>query len=55
MIEPGETLEHVAAGHGCSVEAIERANHLKATLVKPGSVRSSARAGWSKDRQLKVN
>ena len=38
VVERGETLEHVAATHGCSVDAIERANHLRTSLVKPGTV-----------------
>jgi murein endopeptidase len=38
VVQRGETLEHVAQGHGCTVDAIERANHLTTTLVRPGTV-----------------
>src|SRR5436309_2857186 len=38
VVEVGETLEHVAAGHGCTVEEVMRANHVETTLVKPGTV-----------------
>jgi murein endopeptidase len=37
IVQRGETLEHVAQRHGCTVEAIERANGLKTTLVKAGT------------------
>lgn len=37
VIQRGETLEHVATAKGCSVEALERANNLKTTLVRPGT------------------
>lgn len=36
-MEPGETIEHVAAAHGCTADAVERANHLDTTLVPPGT------------------
>jgi len=38
VIEAGETIEHVADAHGCSTAAVERANHLNTTIVKPGTV-----------------
>ena len=38
VVQRGETLEHVAAQYGCSVDAILRANRLDTTLVKPGTV-----------------
>ena len=38
IVEPGETLAHVARGHGCSVGAVLRANGLDTTLVPPGTV-----------------
>src|SRR5687768_17155872 len=34
----GETLEHVAAAYGCSVDAVMRANHVDTTLLAPGTV-----------------
>lgn len=37
-MQRGETLEHVATAHGCSVEALMRANHVKTTLLKAGTV-----------------
>ncbi|HSD88010.1 MAG TPA: penicillin-insensitive murein endopeptidase [Kofleriaceae bacterium] len=37
IIQRGETLEHVATAHGCSVEALQRANGLRTTLVKAGT------------------
>jgi hypothetical protein len=36
-VQRGETLEHVAIAHGCSVEALLRANNLRTTLVRPGT------------------
>lgn len=38
VVERGETLEAVAARHGCSTAALLRANHLDTTLVPPGTV-----------------
>ena len=38
VVERGETLEAVAARHGCSTDALLRANHLDTTLVPPGTV-----------------
>ena len=38
VVQRGETLEHVAKVHGCSTEAVLRANNLKTTLVRPGTV-----------------
>jgi LysM repeat protein len=38
IVQRGETLEHVAQQYGCSVEQVLRANNLKTTLVKPGTV-----------------
>lgn len=37
VVQKGETLEHVATAHGCSVDALQRANSLKTTLVRPGT------------------
>jgi murein endopeptidase len=37
VVQKGETLEHIARAYGCSVDAIERANSLKTTLIKPGT------------------
>lgn len=37
VVQRGETLEHVAAAHGCSVEAVMRANRLRTTLVRAGT------------------
>lgn len=38
VVERGETLEAVAARHGCSTDALLRANHLDTTLVPAGTV-----------------
>ncbi len=38
VVQRGETLEHVAKVHGCSTDAVLRANNLKTTLVRPGTV-----------------
>jgi LysM repeat protein len=38
VIQRGETLHHVADAHGCSVEAVMRANHVQTTLLAPGTV-----------------
>jgi hypothetical protein len=38
VVQRGETLEHVARRHGCSVDAVLRANHLETTLVPAGTV-----------------
>lgn len=38
VVQRGETLEHVAKVYGCSTDAVLRANNLKTTLVKPGTV-----------------
>jgi LysM repeat protein len=38
VIQRGETLHHVATAHGCTVDAIMRANKLKTTLLEPGTV-----------------
>ena len=38
VVQRGETLEHVARAHGCDVDAVLRANHLKTTLVPAGTV-----------------
>jgi hypothetical protein len=38
VMERGQTLQHVADAYGCSVEAVMRANHVKTTLVKAGTV-----------------
>jgi hypothetical protein len=37
-VQAGETLEHVAQMYGCSLDEIERANHVTTSLVAPGSV-----------------
>lgn len=37
VIQRGETLEHVATAKGCTVDALQRANNLKTTLVRPGT------------------
>jgi murein endopeptidase len=37
VMQRGETLEHVAAAHGCSVETLQRANNVKTTLIKAGT------------------
>jgi hypothetical protein len=38
VVQRGETLEHVAKVYGCSTDAVLRANKLKTTLVRPGTV-----------------
>ena len=38
VVQRGETLEHVAKVYGCTTEAVLRANHLKTTLVRAGTV-----------------
>jgi hypothetical protein len=38
VVARGETLERVAAYHGCSTEAVLRANRLTTTIVPPGTV-----------------
>ena len=38
VIQRGETLEHVAAAYGCTVDAVMRANRVQTTLLKPGTV-----------------
>ena len=38
VVEPGETLEHVAKLYGCSVEVVLRANGFTTTLVMPGTI-----------------
>ncbi len=37
VVQRGETLEHVASAHGCSTDAVLRANSLRTTLVRPGT------------------
>lgn len=37
-VQRGETLEHVAKVYGCTTDAVLRANRLKNTLVKAGTV-----------------
>lgn len=37
VMQRGETLEHVATAHGCSVEALMRANNVKTTLIRAGT------------------
>jgi murein endopeptidase len=36
-MQRGETLEHVATAHGCSVESLQRANNIKTTLIQAGT------------------
>ena len=38
VVQRGETLEHVAKVYGCTTDAVLRANRLKTTLVKAGTV-----------------
>ncbi len=38
IVERGETLEHVAKVYGCTTEAVLKANNLRTTLVKAGTV-----------------
>ena len=38
VVQRGETLEHVAKVYGCSTDAVLRANNLKTTLVRAGTV-----------------
>ncbi|MFN0252012.1 MAG: penicillin-insensitive murein endopeptidase [Kofleriaceae bacterium] len=38
VVQRGETLEHVAKTYGCATDAVLRANKLKTTLVRPGTV-----------------
>jgi hypothetical protein len=38
VIERGQTVQHAALAYGCSVEEVMRANGLRTTLVKPGTV-----------------
>jgi hypothetical protein len=37
VLQRGETLQHVADGHGCSVEAVMRANGVQTTLLPAGT------------------
>ena len=36
-MQRGETLDHVALAHGCTTEALMRANNVKTTLIKAGT------------------
>lgn len=38
IMQRGETLEHVAKAHGCSTDALMRANGVDTTLIKAGTV-----------------
>jgi LysM repeat protein len=38
VVQRGETLEHVAAAHGCSTDAVLKANHRDNVLVRAGTV-----------------
>ena len=38
VVQRGETLEHVAATHGCSTDAVLKANHRDNVLVRAGTV-----------------
>ncbi|MEP6864997.1 MAG: penicillin-insensitive murein endopeptidase [Deltaproteobacteria bacterium] len=63
VVQPGETIEPAAVSHGCSVELVERINHLNTSIVKPGTVievpscrnakRSNADANASDDARAK--
>lgn len=44
-VERGETLEAVAASHGCTTRELLRANHLDTTLVPPGTIVQIPRCG----------
>jgi hypothetical protein len=37
VMQRGETLEHVALAHGCTTDALMRANNVKTTLIKAGT------------------
>jgi len=37
VMQRGETLEHVAASHGCTTAVVERANHVETSLVPAGT------------------
>ncbi len=37
VMQRGETLEHVAVAHGCTTDALMRANNVKTTLIKAGT------------------
>lgn len=59
-MQRGETLQHVADAHGCTVDAVMHANGLRTTLVKPGTAvevpacslrtRARSRATESRDK-----
>ena len=38
VVQPGETIEPAAVSHGCTVEQVERVNHLNTSIVRPGTV-----------------
>ncbi|MEO8704955.1 MAG: penicillin-insensitive murein endopeptidase [Kofleriaceae bacterium] len=38
ILQSGETLEHVARGHGCTVAELKRANGVSTTLLRAGTV-----------------
>ncbi len=55
VVQRGETLEHVARVYGCSTDAVLRANRLKTTLVRPGTVVTipSCKVGTTRTRTLR--
>lgn len=55
VVQRGETLEHVAKVYGCSTDAVLRANNLKTTLVRPGTVVAipSCKVGTPRPRTLR--
>ncbi len=55
VVQRGETLEHVAKVYGCSTDAVLRANKLKTTLVRPGTVVDipSCKVGAPRTRTLR--
>ena len=55
VVQRGETLEHVAKVYGCSTESVLRANNLKTTLVRPGTVVAipSCKVGTPRTRTLR--
>lgn len=56
VVQRGETLEHVAKVYGCSTESVLRANKLKTTLVRPGTVVvvPSCKVGKPRTRTLRT-
>lgn len=56
VVQRGETLEHVAKVYGCTTDSVLRANKLKTTLVRPGTVVAipSCRVGKPRTRTLRT-